>query len=232
MLRSICDNCTTPEIQIDAENCLIDLLLLKNKYEEAESAARKLPDICGIRDKAFCRISQIKGELMDACVKSERACNLIMFDYVNTLFYRAKALSDIPNINEETALMAWDNMTDESNNLIRMYLNASDLAVNGYENNPYCYLITSYTSKSNYLLRCGRTNDALNCAENAVNMALDMFAWAKQNCKDPLIMSDILFFAQHTPGWCYKWAGEESYKKMICNDYFKKCANKVELLSL
>ena len=69
MLRSVCDNCTLPEVQIDAENHLIDLLLLKEMFEEAGGVAMKLPDLCGIRDKALCRIAQAKGDSATACEK-------------------------------------------------------------------------------------------------------------------------------------------------------------------
>lgn len=232
ILRSICDNCTLPEIQIDAQNCLIDLLLMKGKLVEAESAAMKLPDICGIKDKAICKIAQVKGEPVMACEKSENVCKQIMIAYVNALFYRAKILSENPNEKSETVIMAWDDMKDASIDLIRLYLSPSDLTVNGYEKNPYCYLITADTSKSNYLLRQGKITDAISCMESAVKAALDMFSWAKQYCTDPLVMSDILFFAQHTPRWCYKWAETEYSKEFSSNDRFKECVEKVRKLSL
>ena len=232
ILHSVCDNCTFPEVQINAEKCLIDLLLLKKVFKEAEIVAMKLPDICGIRDKAFCSIAQIKGEATVACEKAESACKHIMFDYVMSLFYRAKTRSENPEEKKECVLQAWDDMTSASKDLIRLYANPSDLVVNGFEKNPYCYLITSYTSKSNFLIRQGSTAEALICAENAMNTALEMYSWAKNGCADPLVMSDILFFAQHTGGWCYQWAGTEYSKEFANNSIFAEYIKKLDKLSM
>ena len=61
------------------------------------------------------------------------------------------------------------------------YVNPSDLVVNGSEKDHYCCLITSYTSKSNFLLRQGSIAEALTCSENAMNTALEMYSWAKND---------------------------------------------------
>ena len=232
MLRSVCDNCTLPEVQIDAENHLIDLLLLKKMFEQAGAVAMKLPDLCGIRDKALCRIAQAKGDSATACEKAESTSKHLMFDYVMSLFHRAKTLSDHPETSKETILRAWNDLTSASKDLIRLYADPSDLVVNGFEKNPYCYLITSYTSKSNFLLRQGSTAEALICTENAMNTALEMYSWAKNGCADPLVMSDILFFAQHTGGWCYKWAGTEYSKEFANNSIFAEYIKKLDKLSM
>lgn len=155
-----------------------------------------------------------------------------MFDYVASLFYRAKTHSENPESNKEVVLRAWDDMTSASKDLIRIYANMSDIVVNGFEKNPYCYLITSYTSKCNYLIQQGRIAEALLCFENAVNSALEMFEWAKGKCPDPLIMSDIMFFVQHTPGWCHNWAGAEMAKTFIENPKFKECKEKIDNIAL
>ena len=226
MLRSVCDNCTLPEVQIDAENHLIDLLLLKKMFEQAGAVAMKLPDLCGIRDKALCRIAQAKGDSATACEKAESTSKHLMFGYAMSLFHRAKTLSDHPKTSKETILRAWNDLTSASKDLIRLYADPSDLVVN------YCYLITSYTSKSNFLLRQGSTAEALICTENAMNTALEMYSWAKNGCADPLVMSDILFFAQHTGGWCYKWAGTEYSKEFANNSIFAEYIKKLDKLSM
>lgn len=232
MLRSVCDNCTLPEIQIDAKNSLIDLLLLKEMFEEAGTVAMKLPDLCGIRDRTLCKIAQSKGDSVTACEKAESACKHLMFDYTMSLFQRAKTLSENPETARETILQAWDDMTSASKDLIHLYAEPSELVVNGFERNPYCYLITSYTSKCNFLIRQGSISEALLCAKNAMNTAIEMHAWAKAVCKDPLVMSDILFFVQHTPGWCYKWAGTEQIKELLGDSDFAETAGKISCLSV
>ena len=232
MLRSVCDNCTLPEVQIDAENHLIDLLLLKKMFEQAGAVAMNLPDLCGIRDKALCRIAQTKGDSVTACEKAESACKHLMFDYTMSLFQRAKTLSENPETKKEQVLQTWDDMTSASKDLIRLYADPSELVVNGFERNPYCYLITSYTSKCNFLIRQRSKSEALFCAENAMNTAVEMYEWAKSDCEAPLVMSDILFFVQHTPGWCYKWAGTEQSKELLGDSAFAENAEKISCLSV
>ncbi|MBQ0010905.1 MAG: helix-turn-helix transcriptional regulator [Ruminococcus sp.] len=220
MLRLVCENCTMPEVQMDAENCLIELLLLKNKYTEAKGIAGKLPDTFGIKDQALRRIFCAEAVFTKAYEKQNNACKIMFRDYVNALFYRAKILSDDPGCKEKDALAAWDEMTTASKSLIDLYLTPSDLAVNAYEKNPYCFLITSYTSKSNFLLQKRRIEEALICAENACNVSIEMLLWVKENCSDPQILSDVSFFAEHTPNWCWKWAGEEKSKGLLSNARF------------
>ena len=232
MLRSVCDNCTLPEVQIDAENHLIDLLLLKKMFEQAGTVAMKLPDLCGIRDKALCRIAQAKGDSATACEKAESTSKHLMFDYAMSLFHRAKTLSDHLETSKETVLQAWNDLTRASKDLVRLYADPADLVVNGFEKNPYCYLITSYTSKCNFLICQGCLSEALSCADNAMNTALEMYAWAKAHCQDPLVMSDILFFVQRTPWWCHKWAGAEQSKELLENSNFAEKAEKIRHLSV
>mgnify|MGYP002515720488 CR=1 FL=1 len=232
MLRSVCDNCTHPEIQIDAKNSLIDLLLLKEMFEEAGTVAMKLPDLCGIRDRALCKIAQTKGDTVTACEKAESACKYLMFDYVTALFYRAKTLSENSEVKREKVLQAWDDMIEASSDLVRLYADPSDLVVNGFDKNPYCYLITSYTSKCNFFICQGNITEALSCAENAMNTAIKMYTWARTNCFDSLVKSDILFFVQHTPNWCHKWAESEQSKELTQNSTFAKNAEKIRHLSV
>ena len=155
-----------------------------------------------------------------------------MFDYAMSLFHRAKTLSDHSETSKETVLQAWNDLTSASKDLVRLYADPADLVVNGFEKNPYCYLITSYTSKCNFLICQGCLSEALSCAENAMNTALEMYAWAKAHCQDPLVMSDILFFVQRTPWWCHKWAGAEHSKELLENSNFAEKAEKIRHLSV
>lgn len=58
-----------------------------------------------------------------------------------------------------------------------------------------------------------------------------MYAWAKADCKDPLVMADILFFVHHTPGWCYKWTGTEQSKEFVDSIKFTELEKKIDNLS-
>ena len=65
-----------------------------------------------------------------------------------------------------------------------------------------------------------------------MNTALEMYAWAKAHCQDPLVMSDILFFVQRTPWWCHKWAEAEQSKELLENSNFAEKAEKIRHLSV
>ena len=65
-----------------------------------------------------------------------------------------------------------------------------------------------------------------------MNTALEMYAWAKAHCQDPLVMSDILFFVQRTPWWCHKWAGAEQSKELLENSNFAEKSEKIRRLSV
>ncbi len=229
MLHSICENCTIPQVQINAEKALISLMMMKKQWSEAEKAASKLPEICGIRAEVSAEIARKKGDLVQAKKCTETACKIKLTNYVNALFYRAKALSDDGETPKETAVSAWEEMQVTAKKLTQLYLDPADLAVNAYEKNPFCYLITSFTACSNYLLNCGDLSGALCCVEKATDAAVEMVKWASENCHDPLVMSDILFFAKHTPHWCSSWTTNRDAKDSITqNEKYRSISARLE----
>ena len=227
LLHSVCDNCTDAQLQIDAQKALISLLTLKKQWPEAEKAALSLPEICGIRAELTAEVARKKGDLSAARKYLEIACRLKLTDYVRSLFYRAKSLSDDPGTAKETAAAAWKEMQEAAEQLVGSYPSLSDLAVNAFEKNPYCFLITSFTACSNFLLDHGDLPGALDCAEKAADAAVGMVGRAKETVTDPLILSDLLFFAEHTPGWCCRWAAPENSDAMIRDEEYRKLAEKV-----
>ena len=206
LFSAVCEHSTAPQLQLDARRGLVALHLLKNEWAESEKTAELLPEVCGLRAETLARIAERKGDRPAARRDTEAACREKLTDYVRALFYRAKALSDDPETEKETACAAWQEMQTAAERLTALFRGPSVLAVNAYEKNPYCYRITSFTACSCFLLDRGDVSAALDCAEHAADAACEMVDWVRTVCSDALVLSDIRFFAEHTPGWCWKWA--------------------------
>lgn len=228
LLRSVCESCTLPELHIDAEKAFIALLLMKKQWNEAETAALQLPETCGIRAEALRLIAQKKGDPTKERRYAGTACKMKLTDYTYALFYRAKALSIQPETEKESALAAWKEMQEAAEKLTELYADPSDLAVNAYEKNPFCYLITSFTACSNFLLDRGDVPKALICVGKATDAAVRMVAWTRMNCDDKLVLSDVLFFAEHTPGWCVKWASAEAKDTIEQSETYRAAVERIQ----
>ena len=224
----VCEHSTAPQLQLDARRGLVSLYLLKNEWAEAEKTAALLPEVCGLRAETLAHIAEKKNASSEARRYTELACREKLTDYVRALFYRAKALSDDPETEKETACAAWKEMQMAAERLTALFRDPSVLAVNAYEKNPYCYRITSFTACSCFLLNRGDVSGALDCAERAADIACEMVLWARTVCSDTLVLSDIRFFAEHTPGWCWKWAVTDGQNAMLNDERFRRMEQRVK----
>ena len=230
MLGTVCDNCTDAQLLIDAQKAVVSLLMLGQKWDDAVNTAWKLPEVCGIRAQMMTEIARKMGDFGKAAEYAESACGMKLTEYVNALFYRAKSLSDDPAALKEDAVAAWEDMQSAARLLTDRYCNDADLSVNAFEKNPYCYLITSYTACSNYLLECGDIAGAIRCAEMAADHAIEMIGWAEKRTSDPLVMSDILFFASHTPGWCCRWVSDAKRDAFCGTEEYRDISERIRAL--
>ena len=227
LFSAVCEHSTAPQLQLDARRGLVALHLLKNEWAESEKTAELLPEVCGLRAETLAHIAEKKNASSEARRYTELACREKLTDYVRALFYRAKALSDDPETEKETACAAWKEMQTAAERLTALFRGPSVLAVNAYEKNPYCYRITSFTACSCFLLNRGDVSGALDCAERAADIACEMVQWARKVSSDALVLSDIRFFAEHTPGWCWKWAKAEMAEAFRQEERYRSVAEKV-----
>lgn len=130
-------------------------------------------------------------------------------DYLTALFYRAKYRSDggssvFSNDSSDvlldsssgslpSAIAAWRDLESAVRDTILLSLAPECLAVNRYENNPYCYLITSFTSRCGDYLAAADVENALRCVELATEAALDMYRYSRRHCDDEPPLEDIKF---------------------------------------
>ena len=167
-----------------------------------------------------------KGEKQKAADSAQSASKIKFRDYILSLYYRAKCISEKNETDKTDAVNAWKDMEYASKEFLRLYLNIDDLEVNNYENNPYCCLITSFTSRCADYLDISDTENALSCIEKATDIAIEMYNWVIQNCSDKLIIEDIKFFVSHTPSWCYRFCKHDN-SKIAENERYKKCENRI-----
>lgn len=226
MLCSICDNDRNTQRKINAAELRIRHFLLCEKWSDAENLAEEMPEFCGIKENIMRMIYRQRGEKQKAADSAQSASKIKFRDYILSLYYRAKCISEQNEIDKTDAVNAWKDMEYASKEFLRLYLNIDDLEVNNYENNPYCCLITSFTSRCADYLDISDTENALSCIEKATDIAIEMYNWVIQNCSDKLIIEDIKFFVSHTPSWCYRFCKHDN-SKIAENERYKKCENRI-----
>lgn len=199
LLNSIIDNSADVEIKIDACMLKVAHLLLKNKYEEAKSVALKLPQIGGMQDLALSMIMYAEGSKAEADKKALQASKKKCLEYLMSLCEYASK-----NDYAIDVLKMAETIAGHSS---KMYINATTLGVNEYENMPYCYWITSLTMQCNKYIKLGDYTSAYECLAKAAQVACDMYAWVKEHTEDKLILEDYKFFAKKTPHWAFSFCG-------------------------
>lgn len=229
MLCSICDHDMNSQRQIQARELLVQHLLLKEKWAEAESVAAELPVLCGLRDNMLRSIAQSRKNNEDALKAAEMTCKIKSREYLLSLFYLARCLSDHEGAHKKDVFAAWMEMVKASQDNIRLFLDASDLAVNSYEKNPYCYLITAFASQCSDYLLISDFENALSCVEKATDAAIALYTWAKEVCTDELVMADVVFFVKQTPKWCCRSLSDFDHS-FTREDRYKICVERINEL--
>ena len=214
MLSSICNNTLSIELQIQANQLMIALMLLDDNFDEALHFVDALPEICGIKYAAQSKVLYAQKTLGKAnqvklVADKEKCLDYLraLYESVNSGVYeKDKAISILEHA-ESIARMA-----------VSLYLGVTSLYVNSYEKMPYCYLITAYTMQCKIHLLNNDYDAAYTALEKATKTACEMFAWVKGKTKDKEILADYKFFAEKTPHWAYSFSGLYSSED---NDFTK-----------
>ena len=222
MLLSICNNTLSIELQIQANQLMLELMLLNDNYDDALHYVDALPQICGIKHTAYSKVlcaqkASDKARQMKLLADKEKCLDYLraLYESVNIGVYDKDKSALILEHAESIARMA-----------VSLYLDDASLDVNSYEKMPYCYLITAYTMQCKMYLLNNDHNAAYMALDNATQAACEMFAWVKSKTKDNEILADYKFFAEHTPHWAFSFSGlyasedndftkSERYKKAV-----------------
>jgi len=203
MLSSVCNNTLIIELQIQANQLMIGLMLLNDNFDEALRFVDVLPEICGIKhaaqskvlyaQKAIGKANQVKLVAdKEKCLDYLRA----LYESVNSGVYEKDKVISILEHAESTAKTA-----------VSLYLDVTTLDVNSYEKMPYCYLITAYTMLCKMHLLNNDYDAAYTALDKAAKAASEMYVWVKGKTKDKEILADYKFFAEKTPHWAFRFSG-------------------------
>ena len=206
MLSSVCNNTLKIELQINANQLMIVLLLLNDNFDEALHFVEMLPETCGIKCEAQSKVlyaqkANGKANQVKLMADKEKCLNYLMALYESVIsgaYEKDKSLSIL------------EHAESISKTAVSLYLDATTLAVNSYEKMPYCYLITAYTMMCKMHLLNSDYDAAYTALDKAAKAACEMFAWVKGKTKDKEILADYKFFAERTPHWAFSFSGLNS----------------------
>ena len=203
MLSSVCNNTSVIELQIQANQLMIGLMLLDDNFDEALRFVEKLPTICGIKyvaqskvlyaQKAIGKANQVK-----LVADKEKCLDYLMalYESVNSSVYE-----------KEKAVSILEHAESVAKTAVSLYLDATTPGVNSYEKMPYCYLITAYTMQCKMYLLNNDYDAAYTALDKAAKIASEMYVWVKGKTKDKEILADYKFFAERTPHWAFRFSG-------------------------
>ena len=223
LLCAICKHSQDLQLQIEARALLVQHYIVNKQWQKAEETAKELPHIGGIKQDALRTIAQEKADYSDAKETAMLSSYIKCQDYVNSLFYLAKNISDDEGSNPDDVIMAWKNMENAAKMFVSLFANTWKPEVNSYEKNPFCYLITAYASMCNDYLRFQNQEMALDCLKKATGTALELYNWGKHHRVDALVMEDIIYFVKHTIGWCHKKQPEDVVSSFTTHPQYKMC---------
>lgn len=222
LLSSVCNNTLKIELQINANQLMIVLLLLNDNFDEALHFVEMLPETCGIKCAAKSKVlyaqkANGKANQVKLMADKEKCLNYLMalYESVNSGVYEKDKAISVLEYAENIAKTA-----------VSLYMNETMLAVNSYEKMPYCYLITAYTMMCKMHLLSSDYDAAYTALDKAVKTACEMYAWVKGKTNDKELLADYKFFAEKTPHWAFSFSGlyssedndftkSERYKKSV-----------------
>ena len=228
LLQTICKHDKDLQRQIEAKSLLIQHYLLDRQLQKAQEIAEVLPEICGIKYDSFRTIAQHNQNHMEAQSAAIQSSRIKCKDYVMSLFYRAKCISENKTNSPNDIIQAWQSMADAAEMFISLYADISKPKVNAYEENPFCYLITAYTSMCNDHLRFHNLPNALICLNKATDVAIRLYTWACNFDLDNITMDDIVFFIKHTPHWCCNKASKDMSLALTTLPQYNECKERLE----
>ena len=206
MLSSVCNNTLSIELQIQANQLMIQLMLLDENFDEALRFVDALPSICGIQYAAQSKVLYAqkilgKARQVKLVADKEKCLDYLMalYESVNSGVYE-----------KDKSISMLEHAESIAKTAVSLYLDVTTLDVNSYEKMPYCYLITAYTMLCNTHLVNNDYNAAYTALDKAVKTACEMYLWVKENTQNKEILADYKFFAERTPHWAFCFSGLHS----------------------
>ena len=203
MLSSVCNNTLVIELQIQANQLMIGLMLLNDNFDEALHFVEMLPETCGIKCAAQSKVLYAQKTIGKANQVKLIADKEKCLDYLKTLY--ESVISGVYEKDKTISILEYAESVAQT--AVSLYLDATTLNVNSYEKMPYCYLITAYTMQCKMHLLNNDYDAAYKALDKAAKTACEMYVWVKGKTKDKEILADYKFFAERTPHWAFSFSG-------------------------
>ncbi len=203
MLSSVCNNTFSIELQIQANQLMIELMLLNDSFDEALHFVDVLPQICGIKYAARSKVLYAQKAISNAHQMKLVADKEKCLDYLKALYESVN--SGVYEKDQSISILEHAECIAKA--AVSLYLDVTTLDVNSYEKMPYCYLITAYTMQCNTHLLNNDHDAAYTSLDKAIQTACEMYAWVKEKTKDHEILADYKFFTERTPHWAFRFSG-------------------------
>ncbi len=214
MLSSVCNNTLVIELQIQANQLMIRLMLLDDNFDEAMHFVEMLPETCGIKCAAQSKVLYAQKAIDRANKVKLLADKEKCLDYLMALYESVNSGA----YEKDKSISVLEHAESVSKAAVSLYLDATTLAVNSYEKMPYCYLITAYTMMCKMRLLNSDYDAAYTALDKAAKTACEMYVWVKRKTQDKEILADYKFFAERTPHWAFCFSGLYSSED---NDFTK-----------
>ena len=203
MLSSVCNNTLSIELQIQANQLMIELMLLNDNFDQALHFVEMLPETCGIKCAAQSKVLYAqkavdKANQVKLIADKEKCLDYLMalYESVNSGVYE-----------KDKSISVLEHAESIAKTAVSLYLDVTTLDVNSYEKMPYCYLITAYTMLCNTHLVNNDYDAAYTALDKAVKTACEMYMWVKAKTQNKEILADYTFFAERTPHWAFSFSG-------------------------
>ena len=214
MLSSVCNNTLIIELQIQANQLMIALMLLNDNFDESLHFVEMLPETCGIKNAAQSKVLYAQKAIDKANQVKLIADKEKCLDYLRALYESVNS----GVYEKDKSILILEHAESIAKTAVSLYLDATTLGVNSYEKMPYCYLITAYAMLCKMNLLNSDYDAAYTALDKAAKTASEMYVWVKGKTKDKEILADYKFFAERTPHWAFSFSGLYSSED---NDFTK-----------
>ncbi|MBQ7715359.1 MAG: helix-turn-helix domain-containing protein [Clostridia bacterium] len=227
MLRALVAQDKDPSHQIDGRKLLINFLKLLKSWDEAEQIAMELPETYEIRYEALLDIACEKKDYETAESLALNVSKKRAYEYLNSLFLRARRISIYGTARKKEAIVAWRQMVDEAKDVARIY-GGEILDFNEIIDQ---FLIEAITRESNDHLVNSDIPSALDCVEEATDIIERAFERYKKSGATKENLEKYVADCRWIPIKCYGWVIADDDNVLSREPRFKACQERIEHLA-
>ena len=149
------------------------------------------------------------------------------YEYLRSMFWRAKRISIYGNKRITEAIAAWRDMVEESKDIARIY-GSEILDFNEIIDQ---FIIEAITRESNDHLANSDVQGALNCVEEATEIVEKAFARYKRSGAGKDDLERYVSDCRWIPRMCYGWVIPDDDNVLSREPRFKACKQRIEAMA-